>query len=108
MNISAPFIQRPVATTLLMLGVAAFGALAYGTLPVADLPTVAYASITVNASLPGADPVTMASAVASPLERQFTTIGGIDSMTSSSTTGATAISIAFDLSRDIDGASVDV
>jgi HAE1 family hydrophobic/amphiphilic exporter-1 len=107
-NVSALFIQRPIATSLVMLGIGVFGVVAYRALPVADLPTVAYPSITVTANLPGADPVTMASAVASPLERQFTTIAGIDSMTSSSTSGSTSISITFELDRDIDGAAVDV
>lgn len=108
MNFSYGFIQRPIATTLLMLGIALFGVIAYQALPVADLPNVDFPTITVSASLPGADPATMASAVATPLERQFTTIAGIDNMTSSSSMGNTQITLQFDLDRDIDGAAVDV
>ena len=108
MNVSAWFIRRPVATSLLMAGIALFGVLAYRTLPVSNLPNIDFPTITVNASLPGGDPGTMSSAIASPLERQFTTIAGIDSMTSSSSTGSTAISLQFDLDRDVDGAAVDL
>lgn len=108
MNFSAIFINRPVATTLLMLGIAMFGVIAYMALPVSDLPDVDFPSITVSASLPGADPGTMASAVATPLERQFTTISGIDTMTSTNSLGSTSITLQFDLRRDIDGAAVDV
>jgi HAE1 family hydrophobic/amphiphilic exporter-1 len=107
-NLSAVFIKRPIATSLLMLGIAAIGIVAYVALPVADLPQVDYPTITVSASLPGADPSTMAAAVASPLERQFTTIAGVDSMTSSSGSGSCSITLQFDLDRDIDGAAVDV
>ncbi len=91
-----------------MAGIALFGVIAYNDLPVSDLPQVDYPTITVNASLPGANPDTMASAVATPLERQFTTIAGLDSMISNSGQGSTSITLQFDLSRDIDGATVDV
>jgi hydrophobic/amphiphilic exporter-1 (mainly G- bacteria), HAE1 family len=107
-NFSATFIRRPVATSLLMLGIALFGAIAYRALPVSDLPSVDFPTIVVSASLPGADPSTMASAVATPLERQFTTIAGIDSMTSVNSLGSTQVTLQFDLSRKIDGAAVDV
>ena len=108
MNFSRSFIYRPIATSLLMLGIAVFGIMAYHALPVSDLPKVDFPTITVMAGLPGANPATMASAVATPLERQFTTIAGIDSMTSSNSQGSTQITLQFDLSRDIDGAAVDV
>src|SRR5476649_179910 len=108
MNLSEVFIRRPIATSLLMAAVAMFGVLAYRELPVSNLPDVDFPTISVNASLPGGDPGTMSSAIASPLERQFTTIAGVDSMTSSSTTGSTAITLQFDLDRDIDGAAVDL
>src|ERR1044071_7534998 len=108
MNISESFIQRPIATSLLMAGIALFGIIAYRALPVSDLPQIDYPTINVSASLPGANPDTMASAVATPLERQFTTIAGLDSMTSNSGQGSTNITLQFDLSRDIDGATVDV
>src|SRR5436305_4916851 len=108
MNISEVFIRRPIATSLLMAGIALFGVLAYRALPVSDLPQVDYPTLNVNASLPGADPQTMASSVASPLERQFTTIAGLDSMTSRSGSGGTNITLQFDLNRDIDSATVDV
>jgi hydrophobe/amphiphile efflux-1 (HAE1) family protein len=108
MNISANFIRRPIATSLLMAAIALFGVIAYRALPVSDLPQIDYPTINVSASLPGANPDTMASAVATPLERQFTTIAGLDSMTSSSRDGNTNITLQFDLSRDIDGATVDV
>ncbi|MCC6369030.1 MAG: efflux RND transporter permease subunit [Bryobacterales bacterium] len=108
MNISETFIRRPIATSLIMLGIALFGVISYQALPVSDLPNVDYPTITVYASLPGADPSTMASAVATPLERQFTTIAGIDSMTSTNRLGNTQITLQFDIDRDIDGAAVDV
>jgi len=104
-NISANFIRRPIATSLLMAAIALFGVIAYRALPVSDLPQVDYPTITVSASLPGANPDTMASAVATPLERQFTTIAGLDSMISNSSQGSTSITLQFDLSRDIDGAT---
>ena len=108
MNVSALFIRRPIATSLIMLGIAAFGVLAYRALPVSDLPNVDFPTLNVGAGLPGGDPGTMASAVASPLERQFTTIAGIDEMTSSSSTGSSNVTLQFDLNRDIDSAAVDV
>src|SRR5437868_12998516 len=91
-----------------MAGVALFGIIAYSNLGVSDLPQVDYPTISVNAGLPGANPDTMASAVATPLERQFTAIAGLDSMISNSGQGSTSITLQFDLSRDIDGATVDV
>src|SRR5499427_9476332 len=108
MNISEVFIKRPVATSLLMAAIALFGIVAYFALPVSDLPQVEYPTLNVSASLPGGDPNTMASAVASPLERQMTTIAGIDSMVSNSGTGNTNITLQFDLGRNIDSAAVDV
>lgn len=108
MNFSGVFIRRPVATSLLMLAFAVFGAISYSMLPVADLPDVDFPTLSVSANLPGANPDTMASAVATPLERQFTTIAGIDTITSTSSTGSTNITLTFSLDRDLDGASVDV
>ncbi len=108
MSISEVFIRRPIATSLIMLGIAVFGVIAYKALPVSDLPNVDFPTLNVGAGLPGADPDTMASAVASPLERQFTTIAGVDEMSSSSSTGGTNVTLQFDLSRDIDSAAVDV
>jgi multidrug efflux pump len=108
MSLSEPFIRRPVATSLLALAVALAGALAFANLPVAPLPQVAYPTIVVNASLPGASPETMASAVATPLERQFGRIAGVTEMTSSSGLGSTSVVLQFDLSRDIDAAARDV
>ena len=107
-NISAPFIRRPVATFLLSIAVILAGATAYKLLPVASLPQVEYPVISVGASLPGADPETMASAVATPLERQFAKIAGINEMTSSSSTGSASITMQFDLNRDVNGAARDV
>src|SRR5207249_3865789 len=107
-NFSEIFIRRPIATSLLVVAIALFGVISYRALPVADLPTVDYPTLSISASLPGASPATMASAVATPLERQFTAIAGVDSMTSSSSLGSTSISLQFDLTRDIDGAAVDV
>ena len=108
MNFSETFIRRPIATSLLMAGVALFGVIAYENLAVSDLPQVDYPTLTVQAGLPGANPDTMASAVATPLERQFTGIAGLDSMISNSGQGSSSITLQFDLSRDIDGATVDV
>jgi HAE1 family hydrophobic/amphiphilic exporter-1 len=108
LNISETFIRRRIATSLLMLAIAMFGVIAYRALPVSDLPQVDYPTIQVQASLPGANADTMASSVATVLERQFTTIAGVDSMISSSSQGSTNITLQFDLDRDIDGASVDV
>jgi HAE1 family hydrophobic/amphiphilic exporter-1 len=102
------FIRRPVLTTLLMAGIVIFGLMAYQLLPVSDLPNVDFPTIQVQATLPGASPETMASAVATPLEKQFTTIAGIDSMTSTSALGLSNIIIQFTLKRDIDGAAQDV
>ncbi len=108
MNLSSIFIQRPVTTTLLMVGLLVFGALAYQQLPVADLPSVDFPTIRVQASLPGASPETVASSVALPLEKQFSTIAGLTSMNSTSTLGGTDITLQFDLSKDIDAAAQDV
>ncbi len=107
-HFSAPFIKRPVATTLLSIAIILAGAVAYKLLPVASLPQVEYPVISVGASLPGADPETMASAVATPLERQFAKIAGINEMTSSSGLGNASITLQFDLSRDVNGAARDV
>src|ERR1700742_2370496 len=108
MNISRPFIEKPVMTTLLMAALVIFGLFGYASLPVSELPNVDFPTITVSASLPGADPDTMASAVATPLENQFSTIAGISSMTSSSAAGTTTITLQFDLDRNIDAAAQDV
>jgi len=108
MHFSAAFIRRPVATFLLSAAVLMAGAVAYTLLPVASLPQVEYPVISVNASLPGADPETMASAVATPLERQFTKIAGINQMTSSSGAGSASVTMQFDLNRDVNGAARDV
>jgi multidrug efflux pump len=108
MNISAPFILRPVATTLLTVAVAIAGAIAFEVLPVAPLPEVDFPTISVSASLPGASADIMASSVATPLERQFGHIAGVTEMTSASSLGSTSVTIQFDLSRDIDGAARDV
>ncbi len=108
MNISGPFIRRPVMTTLLMIGVLLFGIAGYRALPVSDLPNVDFPTLLISASLPGASPETMSSSVAIPLERQFSTIEGIDSMTSISSLGSTRVTIQFDLSRNLDAAAQDV
>ncbi len=108
MSLSELFIRRPVATTLVMAGVLVFGIVGYRLLPVSDLPNVDYPVISVTASLPGASPETMASAVATPLEKQFSTIAGVDAMTSSSGQGNTSITLQFALDRDIDAAAQDV
>jgi multidrug efflux pump subunit AcrB len=108
MNFSAPFIRRPVATFLMSAAVILAGAVAYTLLPVASLPQVEFPVISVGASLPGADPETMASAVATPLERQFSKIAGVNEMTSYSSTGSTGIVLQFDMTRDINGAARDV
>jgi hydrophobe/amphiphile efflux-1 (HAE1) family protein len=102
------FIRRAITTTLLMVAILAFGLLSYVSLPVSDLPAVEYPTIQVSASLPGANPDIMASSVATPLEKEFSNIAGIDSMSSSSTLGATNISLQFDLNRSIDAAAQDV
>jgi HAE1 family hydrophobic/amphiphilic exporter-1 len=108
MSFTELFIRRPVMTTLVMAGILVFGLVAYRALPVSDLPAVDYPTISVNASLPGAGPETMAASVATPLEKEFSTIPGIEVMTSSSTQGGTSISLQFALDRDIDGAAQDV
>ncbi len=108
MSISEPFIRRPVMTTLVMLAILGFGLFAFQGLPVSDLPNVDFPTIQVSAAVPGASPETMASSVATPLERQFSTIAGIDSMTSSSAIGSTNVTIQFTLDRDIDAAAQDV
>jgi len=108
MNVSGTFIRRPVATTMLMSALVLFGWFAYRSLPVAELPSVDFPTISVSANLPGADPQTMAATVATPLERAFTQIAGVDSMTSSSGMGTTGITLQFALDRDIDAAAQDV
>src|SRR5277367_7202357 len=108
MNISKPFIERPVATTLLTVAVAMAGAIGYSVLPVSPLPQVDFPTISVAASLPGASADIMASSVATPLEREFGHIAGVTEMTSTSSLGSTSVTIQFDLSRDIDGAARDV
>src|SRR5271168_815240 len=108
MNISEPFIRRPVATTLLTIAIAIAGAIAFQVLPVSPLPQVDFPTISINASLPGASAEIMASSVATPLERQLGHIAGVTEMTSSSSLGTTGVTIQFDLSRNIDGAARDV
>src|SRR6266550_3659532 len=107
-GISELFIQRPITTTLVMVGIVLFGLIGYAALPVSDLPTVDYPTINVNASLPGANPETMAASVATPLERQFSGIAGIDSINSTNSQGSTSITLQFNLSRNIDAAAQDV
>jgi multidrug efflux pump len=107
-NISAPFIRRPVATTLLTAGITLVGAIAFNVLPVSPLPQVDFPTISVSASLPGGSPEINASSIATPLERQFSHIAGVTEMTSSSSLGSSSITLQFDLSRDIDGAARDV
>src|SRR5512142_1060524 len=108
MNITALFIRRPVMTVILMMGIVIFGIAGYRTLPVSDLPNVDFPTIQVTAQLPGASPETMASAVATPLEKQFSTIPAVDSMTSTSSLGSTSITLQFSLDRNIDAAAQDV
>src|SRR6202041_381655 len=108
MNVSAPFIHRPVATTLLTVAIAIAGAIAFNVLPVSPLPQVDFPTISVNASLPGASAEIMASSVATPLERQFGRIASVTEMTSSSGLGSTSITLQFDLNRNIDAAARDV
>jgi hydrophobic/amphiphilic exporter-1 (mainly G- bacteria), HAE1 family len=108
MNVSELFIRRPVMTTLVMLAILLFGILGYRALPVSDLPNVDFPTILVNVNLPGANPDTMASAVATPLEKQFSTIAGLDSMTSTNAQGITQITLQFNLSKSIDAAAQDV
>ncbi len=104
MNLSAPFIKRPVATVLLTIGLAMAGIAAFFVLPVSPLPQVDYPTISVSANLSGASPETMASSVATPLERRLGTIPGVTEMTSQSNTGSARVTLQFDLNRDIDGA----
>src|SRR5256714_2749299 len=108
MNVSETFIERPIATSLLMAAIGLFGMVAYRSLAVSDLPNVDFPTLLVTASLPGANPETMASAVATPLENQFSTIAGLESMTSVNSLGNTQITLEFDLSRKLDGPAVDV
>src|ERR1044071_4021011 len=108
MNPSELFIRRPVTTILLMLGIIAFGGMAYMQLPVSDLPAVDFPTIQVSASLPGASPETVASAVALPLEKQFSSIAGLNAINSTSSLGNTNITLQFDLNRNIDAAAQDV
>src|SRR3954454_4492157 len=108
MSLSTPFIHRPVATTLLTVALGLAGALAYFFLPVSPLPQVEFPTISVSAGLPGASPETMASAVATPLERQFGRIAGVTEMSSTSTLGSSSVVLQFDLNRDIDAAARDV
>ena len=108
MNISEPFIRRPIATALLMAALLVGGVIGYNLLPVAALPSVDFPTISVSASLPGASPDIMASSVAQPLERQFADLPGVNQITSTSVQGTTSITLQFDLSRNIDGAAGDV
>src|SRR5450432_577496 len=108
MNVSEPFIHRPVATTLLTMAIAIAGAIAYNVLPVSPLPQVDFPTISVSSGLPGASANIMASSVATPLERQFGHIAGVTEMTSANSLSTTSITIQFDLSRDINGAARDV
>ena len=108
MNVSEIFIRRPVMTTLLMAAILLFGVFSFQQLPMSDLPSVDFPTIQVSASLPGASPSTMASSVATPLEKQFSTIAGVDSMTSVSALGIVQITIQFSLDRSIDGAAQDI
>ena len=108
MNISQTFIERPIATSLLMAAIALFGLVAYRSLPVSDLPNVDFPTLLVTAQLPGASPETMGASVATPLENQFSMIAGLESMTSVNSLGSTQITLEFDLNRSLDGAAVDV
>jgi multidrug efflux pump subunit AcrB len=108
MNMSAPFIERPIATTLLMVGLLLCGLAAYPLLPVSSLPNVNFPTVQVTAQLPGADPQTMAASVATPLEQQFSQIPGLTQLTSSSALGYTQLSVQFDLNRDVNSAAEDV
>jgi hydrophobic/amphiphilic exporter-1 (mainly G- bacteria), HAE1 family len=108
MNIAEPFIRRPIATALTMSAILIFGVMGYRLLPVSDLPNVDFPTIQVSASLPGANPETMAASVATPLEKQFSTIAGVDNMTSTSSLGSAQITIQFSLDRNIDAAAQDV
>src|SRR6202162_1902231 len=108
MNVSRIFIERPIMTALVTFAILLFGIVGYRALPVAALPTVDYPTIQVNAALPGANPETMAASVATPLEREFSTIAGIQTMSSTNTQGLTSISVQFALERSIDAAAQDI
>src|SRR6476659_5727520 len=108
MRLTEIFIRRPVMTALLMLGIVLFGVAGYRSLPVSDLPNVDFPTLQVTATLPGASPETMAASVATPLERQFSSIPGLDSMTSTSSRGATSITLQLSLDRSLDAAAQDV
>src|ERR1700746_3560417 len=108
MNLTALFIKRPVMTALLMMGILLFGIQGYRALPVSDLPNIDFPTLQVEGNLPGASPETMASSVATPLERQFSTIAGLDNMSSTSTQGSTQITLQFNLARNLGGAALDV
>ena len=108
MNLSAPFIARPIATSLLMVGLLLAGLATYRLLPVAALPNVNYPTIQISAQLPGADPQTVASSIATPLEQQLSQIPGVTQLTSSSALGVAQLQVQFDLSRTVDSAAVDV
>src|SRR5260221_8354584 len=108
MSIAEIFVRRPVMTGLVMIGILAFGIVSYRLLPVSDLPSVDFPTIAVTASLPGASPNTMASAVATPLEKEFSTIAGLDSMDSTNALGVSRITLQFSLDRNIDAAAADV
>ena len=108
MSLTALFIKRPVMTILIMIGIVVFGIVSYRSLPVSDLPTVDYPTLHVGASLPGASPETMAATVATPLEKAFSAVAGIDEITSNSSLGSTNITLQFSLDRDIESAAQDV
>src|SRR4051812_27699597 len=108
MNLSRQFIERPVMTSLVMAAVVIFGFFGYLNLPVSELPNIDFPTVNVQANLPGADPETMASAVATPLENSFSSVPGVDSMTSTSGQGFTSITLQFRLDRNIDSAAQDV
>src|SRR5438034_7660260 len=108
MSVPELFIRRPVMTTLVMMGILLTGIIGFRQLPVSDLPNVDYPTISISASLPGASPQTMASAVATPLEKQLSSIAGVDSMSSVSSLGSANITVQFTLDRDIDAAAQDV
>src|SRR5579872_2954469 len=108
MNPSELFIKRPITTTLIMLGIVVFGVMAYRLLPVSDLPVIDFPTIQVQGNLPGASPQTVASSIALPLEKNFSSIAGLNAINSTSTLGATNITLQFDLSRNIDAAAQDV
>src|ERR1043165_6303823 len=108
MNFTGLFVRRPVMTTLIMIGIVVFGVVSYRRLPVSDLPTIDYPTLNVSANLPGASPETMAATVATPLEKAFSAIAGIDNITSSSSLGSTNITLQFSPDRDIDAAAQDV